>query len=164
MKSTKLVPNISLKISNAHKQALKIMYSSNPDFEKAKKLLILAAEKNDYIAIYALGTWHFSGVHGFIENKAEAIRLWEIAAAKKVPEALFDLAVSYETGIGIKVNLRKAFSLYVDAALRGDHQAVFAVGRCYFYGIGTSKNKLLADIWFDKAEELGVFEADDLNE
>ena len=163
MKTNKLLPKYNVEVSKEHKQALKIMYSSNPDYEKAKKLLLIAAENNDYLAIYGLGTWHFFGIHGFDENKTEAIRLWTIAAEKKIPEALFDLAVCYEEGDSVKKNLRKAFALYMDAALQGDNQAVFAVGRCYFYGIGISKNKLVADVWFDKAEELGVFESDELD-
>lgn len=67
--------------------------------------------------------------------------------------AYFDLAVCYETGNGIKKSDRKVFECYLNAALAGDRQAVYEVGRCYYYGIGISKNKRMADIWLRQAEK-----------
>ncbi|GEP52853.1 hypothetical protein RSO01_00190 [Reyranella soli] len=58
------------------------------------------------------------------------------AAAENVPSALYDLAVSYEKGIGTKKNTRKAYELYLRAAIWGDKQSYHEVGRCLFYGIG----------------------------
>ena len=78
------------------------------------------------------------------------------AADKNVADACYDLAVSYEKPEGVAANLEKAFELYVKAALHGDNQSFHEVGRCYYYGIGVPSNKTLADIWLEKAEELGI--------
>jgi TPR repeat protein len=140
--------------------ALKLMQEQNPDVTKAKELLLDAlAKDSDPYAAYALGTWYFYGVNTMCLNKQKAIELWIMAANAKVLDALYDLAVAYETGDGIKKNLRKSFLLYTDAALRGQAKAIFEVGRCYFYGIGVPANKKIALIWFDKAEEMGVYES-----
>jgi len=82
-----------------------------------------------------------------------------LAANAKISEALSDLAKSMEKGEGVQIDLKRAFELYVDAALRGHHGSVFEVGRCYYYGIGVSEDRSCADIWLERAEELGVFES-----
>ena len=84
------------------------------------------------------------------------------AVNKNLPEACYDLAVCYEEPAGVVKNQEKAFELYLKAALYGDKQSFHEVGRCYYYGIGVIKNKSLADIWLEKAEELGVSEPDRL--
>lgn len=143
---------------NAHyKEALQIMRSPNGDFEKAKKLLLLGLEENDPFSAYALGTWYFFGSNGIRKNTKKGLALWHRAAEEKVPDALFDLAVYYEKD-AIEKDLKKAFLLYIDAAIRGDKEALFAVGRCYFFGIGVSKNKDIAEIWFQRSEEFGTYE------
>jgi uncharacterized protein len=64
----------------------------------------------------------------------------------------FDLAVCYEKGVGVKRNYKKGFECYLNAALLGDKQAVYEVGRCYYYGIGISKNINISRIWLKHAE------------
>ncbi len=75
-----------------------------------------------------------------------------------MPDALFDLAVCLETGEGVDKNLKDCFNYYLQAAIRGDQQSVFEVGRCYFEGIGVSKDIEMSNIWFERAKELGVYE------
>ena len=38
----------------------------------------------------------------------------------------------------------------------GDKQSIYEVGRCMFYGIGTKRDRRLADAWLARAEALGV--------
>jgi TPR repeat protein len=66
------------------------------------------------------------------------------------------LAICYETGQGINENKKKAFEYYLIAALEGDKQSVYEVGRCYYYGIGIKKNMVIGRIWLDKAQKLGI--------
>jgi len=84
------------------------------------------------------------------------LKLLEIAANANVPDALFDLAVSYEKGELGGRNTKRAFKLYLRDALRDQHQSVYEVGRCYEYGIGVKKDTRLAEIWLDRARERGV--------
>ena len=39
------------------------------------------------------------------------------------------------------------------AALHGDHQALSSVGRCYYHGIGVTKDRRVAWVWLDRAKE-----------
>ena len=49
---------------------------------------------------------------------------------------------------------------YLKAAIRGSKEAIWEVSRCYHFGVGVKKNKELADIWYDRAEELGSIRKD----
>ena len=55
---------------------------------------------------------------------------------------MYDLAVCLEKGEGTKKNT-KAFELYLRAAIRGFKHAIVEVGRCYYWGIGTTRNSIL---------------------
>lgn len=138
-----------------YEEALAEMSNDKSDPERALELLNTALEKGSPDAAYALGTWYLHGEH-VEKDTAKAMVLLKRAADKNVAAACYDLAVSYETPKGVASNLEKAFELYVRAALHGDNQSFHEVGRCYYYGIGTLRNERLAEIWLEKAEELGV--------
>jgi uncharacterized protein len=61
-----------------------------------------------------------------------------------VSDACFDVAVSYETGMGVGKNEKKAFIYFLRAMMLGDPQAIHEVGRLFYWGIGVSKNKDVA--------------------
>ncbi len=61
----------------------------------------------------------------------------------------------------MKKNSRLAMEYYMRASLYGDKQSIFEIGRCYYYGIGISKNSRLARIWLDRASELGIKDKND---
>lgn len=75
-----------------------------------------------------------------------------------IPDALFDLAVSYEKGIEVNKNEKTAFQLYLKAVLLGEHQSIYEVGRCYFHGIGIEEDQELAEIYYDMAEHFDIYE------
>jgi hypothetical protein len=97
-------------------------------------------------------------LHGkFYEtNLRESVKLLRQAAESDIPDALYDLAICFEEGRGVRKNLDKAANLYLRAALHGHKQSVYEVGRCYYYGIGVEKNRATARTWLDLAEELGI--------
>ena len=130
---------------------------ASPNQPKVYAMLRKAERMGDPRATYALGTWMLHG-HYVERNVSEGLRLIRKAASKDVPEALYDLAVSLELGNGTRKNDKKAALCYLRAALQGDAQAVFEVGRCYYYGIGLSKDKDVASAWLDRAKRLGTFE------
>jgi uncharacterized protein len=146
-----------MKSFSLYESALKKMKEENPDKEQVFQLLLDAHESGDIHATYALSTWYLHGEH-VDKNINKAISLLNDAADKNVPNALYDLAVCYEKGEGVECDSSEAFRLYLKAALRGDEQSVYEVGRCYYYGIGASEDRRLADIWLDRAEELGIKE------
>ncbi|MBD5655917.1 MAG: sel1 repeat family protein [Candidatus Eremiobacteraeota bacterium] len=136
------------------------MRGGQRDVSKAKVLLESALADGDARAAYALGSWCIDGDR-LPRDLERARALFSIAAEAKIGYALFDLAIMTEKGEGGVRDLRKAFELYVDAALHGDTQSVFEVGRCYRYGIGIAEDHALAEIWRDRAEELGVYDPED---
>ena len=69
------------------------------------------------------------------------------------------MAVCYERGAGVDRDTKRAALLYMDAAIRGDKQAVFETGRRYYAGIGVNKDRAIAEVWFRRAEELAVYDA-----
>lgn len=132
-------------------QALAEMKKKKPDTEKAFQLLQSAHKKGDAHASYALATWYYHGAY-VEKNLKKAVSLAKAAVAKEnIAEAFFNLAVSYERGEGIVKNESKAYELYLKAAIWGDEQAFYEVGRCLFHGIGTSQNKRLARVWLERA-------------
>jgi uncharacterized protein len=144
-----------------YEEALRIMNSPETDISEATRLLKLGVDANDPFAKYALGTWHFHGSNGIRKNRIKGMKLIQSAADAKVPDALFDLAVCLEVGEVVKQDLNRAFLCYLDAAIRGDGQAIFEVARCYTYGIGIDCAPQIAEIWSDRADELGTFEEED---
>jgi TPR repeat protein len=51
---------------------------------------------------------------------------------------------------------KAAFDCYLNAALLGDKQSLYQVGRCYYHEIGVSKNMSIANIWPKHAEINGI--------
>ena len=63
-------------------------------------------------------------------------------------------------GEGIDLNAEDGFKKIRKAANVGTPDyAVFALGECYYNGIGTAVNKQLAKEWFQKAADAGIEEA-----
>lgn len=142
-----------------YQQALRLMQRRVPDKARALALLRKAVEDGSQDASYALGTWYLFGESGLRRNLRAARKYIGSAAKAGIPSALFDLGVMAEKGDGGPVDLVAAYRSYVGAALRGDKQAVFEVARCLYYGIGCEPDKVLADIWSARAEELEVYES-----
>jgi len=70
---------------------------------------------------------------------ARITELLRSAMGEGDPFAAYALGTWYcqgEKGLGIGQDPRRAFLLYMEAALRGDKDAVFEVRRCYTHGIG----------------------------
>lgn len=138
-------------------EALKMARRKSADLEHVALLLNEAREAGDARAAYALGTWHLHG-RFFKKSVRKGVALLREAAQGNVADALYDLAVCYEEGTGVRKNVKKAAELYVRAALNGERQSIYEVGRCYYYGIGVAKDRSIARIWLDRAEEVGVVE------
>jgi uncharacterized protein len=136
-------------------RALLAAKEGNTDSARVLGDLKASAELGFPDAHYALATWYLHGF-GVKQNLETAIEHLEIAAEQDHSSALFDLAVCYERGIGKTKNLSATIELYMRAALWGDISAYFEVGRCFYYGIGIIRNERLADLWFEKAEQLGI--------
>jgi uncharacterized protein len=139
-------------------QATKLMQRKNPDVQRAAGMFERAWKGGDYRAAYALATWHLSG-HYFEKDASKAVKLLKQAAKARVADAMYDLAICYERGAGVKKNTRQALALYLDAALlyatekKGElrmysfDEAAHSVARCYYHGIGVAKDPKVSKVW-----------------
>jgi TPR repeat protein len=130
--------------------------SSPPDLLQANALLQDAHLRGDRRATYAIATWYLYGNAVYTKNLRKAIRWLKLAVDADIASAHFDLAVSYETGQGVKKSEKSAYRHYLAAALNGDNNAVSEVGRCLYHGIGTTRDRRAAEIWFRRADAVGV--------
>ncbi len=141
-----------------YQAALAEMTKDQPNVKRAALLLRSSVKKGNASAAYALATWYLFGQRPYIqEDFNRAAQLLKMAAVANLPEALHDLAVSYELGRGLKKNSRQAFRHYLKAAIRGDGDSIFEVGRCLYWGIGVPADRGLAAIWYERAKQLGTY-------
>jgi uncharacterized protein len=141
-------------------------------FDRARKMMDDRAPTADIVSVlqqaidagspgaaYALATWYLYGKDGIVpKDFGKAVELLQAAAETHYVDALYDLAVCYANGEAVEKSPEKAFELYLQAALHGDAKAIFKVGRSYFYGHGVAQDQRVANIWLDRAYELGTFE------
>ena len=138
-------------------KAYEMATKMQPDMEGAFHQLEKASQIGDGRALYALGTWYLRGNEPIVRpSRRKAIQYLRRASEAGVAEAMYDLAVCYEKGFGVKKSMQRAFEYYSRAALAGDFQSYYEIGRMYYHGIGVQRNRKLADIWLDKAKELGI--------
>ena len=140
-------------------EALKKARRKDAPLAEVAELLEAAHEAGDARATYALATWYLHG-RFFRKDRRRAVALLRKAAHHRVPGALYDLAVCYERGEGVTKSSKFAAELYLQAALHGEKQSVYEVGRCYYYGIGVAKDRKIAEVWFERAEKLGISDRD----
>jgi uncharacterized protein len=148
--------SIKTATKNLYELALRAASRKRPDLVRAGALLEEAHDQGDRRATYALATWYLFGNEAYPQSLRKAIQLLKLAAKADIASAHFDLAVSYETGQGIKKSEQAAYRHFLAAALNGDNDSLTEVGRCLYYGIGVGRDRKTAEIWFRRAEALGV--------
>ena len=84
----------------------------------------------------------------------------QIAKYKKNAEAgdanaQYNLALCFEKGTGVAIDLCEAFKWYIRAAVAGDIVAQVNLGHCYDFGTGTDVDKCEAFKWYKCAAEAG---------
>ncbi|MCU0323444.1 MAG: sel1 repeat family protein [Chitinophagaceae bacterium] len=103
-----------------------------------------------------------NGENEFCQKDVElAMKLYKNAMNEGSSNATFNLGLEYRN----KQQFGKAFELYQKANNSDDYFAEFTLGLCYYYGVGTSKDKLKAFEIFkslDK-ENYTEFEIDEAN-
>jgi TPR repeat protein len=137
--------------------ALREAQGKRANFSKAHLLLLRAHENGDARATYALATWHLYGRDPVVEkNLGKAVSLLKQASDANHADALHDLAVCYAKGAGIRKSKKKAALYYLRAAIHGDKQSAYEVGRCYWHGLGVTRDRNVARVWLDYAEKFDI--------
>lgn len=111
--------------------------------EQAGRLLEKAHRLGESRATYALGTWYFHG-RLYKRNYKTGFGLMKSAADAFISDACFDVAVSYEKGIGVRRSFKKAAIYYLRAMMLGDKKSINEVGRVFYWGVGVERDRAIA--------------------
>lgn len=90
---------------------------------------------------------------------AEARHIWEVLAGLGNADALFNLGVLAEDGLGERADLKKAEALYVAAANAGGFKAQYRLGMLYSAGGAVPRDAARARHYFGLAAQGGDAEA-----
>jgi TPR repeat protein len=150
------------------------------NYPKAFPLLLRATRQGYVHAQFMVGCAYRDGL-GTKKTLAQSRRWWTAAAKRDHPGAIFNLALDYDYGRGIRPNPRKAFGLYKRGAKFGDREAQCNLAVVYLDGRGTNrslrqgtdpkaqdnlgrsyldgeeleKDKIMAKMWLTKAARQG---------
>ncbi len=104
-------------------------------FEWTKK----SYEKGNIDGMVNYADYLSDGEYLYCEKNIDlAMKLYEEAIDKGSSSAIHNLAIEYRN----KQNFDKAFELYLKANRSNEFYPELSIGLCYFYGIGTKKDKL----------------------
>ena len=100
--------------------------------------------------LYELAMKHIYG-DGVPEDNDLATKLLIQAHDMGHVEATYNLGICYHYGFGTKIDLKKAFELYLESANAGYGKGMELVGRFYNRGIYVEQNREQAEYWLHKA-------------
>lgn len=120
------------------------------------------AEAGEAKAQYELGILYRYGMAGLREDATEAFKWFNRAAEQGCSKALWQLALMYEDGEGVRKNQKKAlqscrqaFQLALESANVGDAEGAFLVGKAYRDGHGVKEDEAKAIEWLTKSANKG---------
>ena len=123
-------------------------------YEDALEFYKLAAEANNFEAIYRLGTYYYYG-KGVTQDYFESVKCYRRAAEQGNALAQCDLGYCIGTGKGVAQDFVEAVKWYRKAAEQGNATAQYNLGICYEKGKGVAKNLYDSVKWYRKAAEQG---------
>jgi len=92
-------------------------------------------------------------------NLAVAVRWYEKAVSLGDPQAMTEIGILYQNGIGFTQDFTQAMKWYKPAAAAGNADAMYSIGFCYEGGWGVDKDIATAVDWYKKAAAHGSTEA-----
>ena len=122
------------------------------EIEKVVFLLKQAIPSDKAEVFHNLGCLYGNKKYG-IRDAPKALKYYEIAAQKKFPGSLRNLAIKYENGEDVERDEGKAFAYCSEAAELGVPEAQADLARYYLNGIGCAVDHESAKSWAAKAAE-----------
>jgi hypothetical protein len=92
---------------------------------------------------------------GVAEDYAQALALFQLAAAQNLDWAQYSLGDMYYNGVGVAEDFAEALRLFQLAAAQGHPEALFYVAECHEEGRGVRKSKAAAIRWYRSAQAAG---------
>lgn len=141
---------------------LGLLYNSGKvvekDITKASKYFLAATKAGSSTAATELG---IISLHTGQGNPMDWFNISMKLGA--TPDTLFHVASMHEHGSnGVTKDIQKAFLLYSEAANASHPDSLYAVGRLYFMGLGTKRDKKKAIECMKKASNLGHAKAENI--
>ena len=120
-----------------------------------------AAEQEEPEALRLLGDCYSNGI-GVAPDSFQARLCFHKVAKLDDSDAEYNLACSFEMENSLKPSretAEKAFEYFHKAALKGNPDAEFRLGRCYMEGIGVKADEREAVKWYSRGAEQGNVDA-----
>jgi TPR repeat protein len=130
-------------------------YGIQRDFARSLELARESSEKGSRYGQYILGWLYLNGAGGVAQDNAQAVALYQLAAAQNLDEAQCNLGFMYEQGFGVAKDYAEALRLYLLAAAQGCPLALYYVGIYYEDGRCVRQNKAEAICWYRRAQAAG---------
>ena len=124
------------------------------NYEQANKFYLMAAEKGNADAMYALGRCFPSGPD--LTEEDFIAREWLVKAAEKGHlQAMFTFATFLGGGFGFRYNPWESTKWYLRAAKKGHVNSMYYIGYNYLFGVGARPNEEKGLEWLKKAAAHG---------
>jgi TPR repeat protein len=133
-------------------------YGCNQNIELSFKLALESAGKNSKYGQITLGHLHHLGLGelgGLGLDCAQGVVFFQLAAAQRLPDALFMLGHKHNHGINCAIDYSEAMRLYKLSAAQGHPMALFCIAKCYEKGWGVAADIIKAIHWYERAKEAG---------
>ena len=124
------------------------------NYEEANKFYLMAAEKGNADAMFALGRRFPSGPE--LTEKDFIAREWLVKAAEKGNmQAMYMIAAFLGTGCGFRYNPWESTKWHLSAAKKGHVNSMYYIGYNYLFGVGTRPNVEKGLEWLKNAAAHG---------
>ncbi|OYU75785.1 MAG: hypothetical protein CFE32_12940 [Alphaproteobacteria bacterium PA3] len=133
--------------SSAYIDALAEAQSTTREDARVISLLEQACEEGDDRATYALAQCSRYGSFGYPLDTQKAHNLTKTLENSNIAEAIFNLARDYDIGHCVRADPKKAFALYMSAALLGDAESCAQVAQYFNRGEIVPLNRKIAKAW-----------------
>ncbi len=133
--------------SSAYNDALTEANSPVCDDAHVITLLEQAHTQGDDRATYALAQCFRYGSFGYPLDPQKAHDLTKTLENSNIAEAIFNLARDYDIGHCVRANPKKAFSLYMSAALLGDAESCAQIAQYFDRGEIVPVDRRIAKAW-----------------
>jgi TPR repeat protein len=130
--------------------------SHNP---QSLELARISSELGSPYGQYALGKLYHLGRAGVVQNYAQAVALFRLAAAQNLDEAQFTLGYMSYYGNGVAQDYAEALRLFQLAAAQGHPEALYYVAKCHECGFGVTGNQAEGISWYRRAQAAGYYRA-----
>jgi TPR repeat protein len=130
-------------------------YRCQADLARSLELARESSGKGSRYGQHVLGWFYRCGAGGVAQDYAQALALYQLAAAQNLDLAQFCLGRMHCYGEGVAQDFAEALRLYQLAAAQGHPSVLFYVAFCHDYGEGVAANKDEAIRWYRRAQAAG---------